>query len=288
MRHHWKPYFLFSNKEQKGIIVLGFVLLMSILISLLTTKSTLSPKRIKTKQDFILFNFDPNKIDSAHALLLGIPPKQINTLMHFRAKGGVFYRKEDLGRWYGLKPELLEKLLPFVIIENIQPTHSRPHFFSNNTGYPYKRADAYTPKKYIKMGSPKWTIDINEADEAEWLVKTHLPKTVVQSVFHYKQYLGGFHSIFQVAKVYGLSDSSFQVLKPHLVLGKNISSKWEANFMNFEQWKSLGIFQDKEVKQILNFKKEHGGKIGWKWMVETFDLTEQQAHWLLTKIRIDP
>jgi hypothetical protein len=60
-----------------------------------------------------------------------------------------------------------------------------------------------------------------------------------------------------------------------------------ANTMRFDQWRSLGLFQDKEIKQLLRFKKEHGGKIGWRDMVIELDLTEQQARELKQKIIID-
>ena len=44
MQDHWKSYFIFSIKEQKGIIVLGLVLLLSIIISMLLPKPILKEK----------------------------------------------------------------------------------------------------------------------------------------------------------------------------------------------------------------------------------------------------
>ena len=111
MQHHWKNYFLFSAKEQKGVMVLGVLLLLSISISLLIPKPLLIKKQNKFQKDIVLFYFDPNSLDSAHAVMLGIPSRQINTLFHYRNKGGRFYQKEDLAKWYGLKPDLLEKLI---------------------------------------------------------------------------------------------------------------------------------------------------------------------------------
>jgi hypothetical protein len=68
---------------------------------------------------------------------------------------------------------------------------------------------------------------------------------------------------------------------------KTKSGKWIANLMTFEQWKKLELFQDKEIKQLLHFKKEHGGRIGLRDLVLNFDLTEMQANWLHNKISID-
>jgi DNA uptake protein ComE-like DNA-binding protein len=280
MRHHWKDYFIFSIKEQKGIIVLGFILLLSILVSLLLPKPLMKKVPSKKNEHFVLFKFDPNTIDSGQALLLGIPSKQISTLLHYRNKGGRFYRKEDLARLYGLKAELLEKLIPFVDLPEKKPiqTNSKYHSYLVHTFSTGNKG------RFIKAA---WTIDINEASPSEWLLKTNLPMNTIQRLIEYKQYLGGFNSIYQLTKVYGMTDSSFQLIRPHLIVKKQKEMKWVANFMTLDQWKSLGLFQDKEIIQLLKFKKEHAGKIGLRDLVLKFDLTEMQANWLQTKIRID-
>ena len=109
----------------------------------------------------------------------------------------------------------------------------------------------------------------------------------IQRLIEYKQYLGGFSSIFQITKVYGITDSCFQLIRPHLIVQKLKEMKWVANRMTLDQWKSLGLFQDKEIRQLFQYKKEHGGKIGLRDLVLKFDLTELQANWLQNKIRID-
>jgi len=270
MQDHWKAYFIFSVKEQRGIIVLGLILLLSIVVGLIVPKSASKLKGSKQLKELALFNFDPNTLDSAEAILLGIPPKQISTLLHYRNKGGRFYRKEELSRWYGLKKDLLDKLMPFVVIEKEQPIASTNYNF----------------EKRVSRQS-LWTIDINEANEMEWRQKTNLSTKTIQGILQYKKYLGGFGSIYQLSKVYGLTDSCFQVLRPHLIVIRTSVKKMLANTMRFDQWRSLGLFQDKEIKQLLRFKKEHGGKIGWRDMVIELDLTEQQARELKQKIIID-
>jgi hypothetical protein len=82
----WKAYFIFSNKEIKGIIVLGFVLLGSVCIRFLfpakqenaTQKNGAIPSTIPLH----LVQFDPNTIDSLQAIQMGIPAKQVSNLMH--------------------------------------------------------------------------------------------------------------------------------------------------------------------------------------------------------------
>ncbi len=288
MQDHWKSYFIFSIKEQKGIIVLGLVLLLSIIISMLLPKPILKEKQNKDQKEYVLFNFDPNSIDSAHALLLGIPARQISTLLHYRNKGGRFYRKEDLAHWYGLKTDLLEKLMPFVSISSNAAGEDAKR--NNNNRFNqynfYGKSNRYLINSKSRFTELGWTIDINQATAADWMAQTKLPKTIIESLLQYKQHLGGFHSIYQISKVYGMTDSIFQIVRPHLMVKKQMDNKWVANLMTFDQWKMIGLFQDKEIKQLLRYKKEHGGKIGWRELVIEFDLTENQAEWLKNRIII--
>ena len=98
MQFDWKSYFIFTSKEQKGIIVLGCILSLSLLLHyLLPTTSTNQDKFSNFKSKSIkFFYFDPNLLDSMQGLQLGLSSKQMRTLYRYRAKGGRFYKKEDL------------------------------------------------------------------------------------------------------------------------------------------------------------------------------------------------
>ena len=281
MQSGWKSYFIFSKKEQRGIMVLGIILLSTMLMGILFPRKEIAIN-ITTQQIGPLFYFDPNTIDSMTAIRLGIPSRQVMTLMRYRNKGGRFYRKEDIAKLYGLKKELVEKLIPYVAIKKINTTYRKM------PNYDYQKLGNRTGS--IKEGGNKnideWTIDINLADEKQWAAKTKLSPAIIQNIFRYKNYIGGFTNLNQMKKVYGFTDADYYLLKPHLQLGKMNKRKPNASTMSFENWKALGLFQDREIVQILRIRKEKGGHIGWKELVILFDLTEQQAEMLQATIQI--
>ncbi|MEY4050692.1 MAG: hypothetical protein RL262_1526, partial [Bacteroidota bacterium] len=223
-----------------------------------------------------LFYFDPNTIDSMEALRLGIPVKQVNTLLRYRNKGGRFYNKEDIAKLYGLKKELVEKLIPYVVIQNKQ----RNRVYLNKFSSTYNKISATYKKE------DDWSIDINTSDEKQWAMHTKLNAAVIKNIINYRNYLGGFSKLTQIKKVYGFNESDYYVLKPHLKLGKLNMQKPNANTMSFEQWKQVGIFADREIAKILRIRKENGGHIGWKELVILFDLTAAQAEILQNTIQI--
>jgi hypothetical protein len=47
--------------------------------------------------------------------------------------------------------------------------------------------------------------------------------------------------------------------------------------MRFEDWMSLGIFDERAVFRLLKLKKEQQGRLTWSEMVIQFDLTESEA-----------
>ena len=56
--------------------------------------------------------------------------------------------------------------------------------------------------------------------------------------------------------------------------------------MNFAQWKSLEIFEDQQIFEILKMRKQQGGQVSWRELVILFDLPEKQALWLRSRIII--
>lgn len=287
MQSGWKSYFIFSKKEQRGIMVLGIILLGTMLLGILFPRKETSINST-AQQRGSLFYFDPNTMDSITAIRLGIPSRQVITLMRYRNKGGRFYRKEDLAKLYGLKKDLVEKLIPYVVIKNIDRNTTYHTTYRKMVDYDYQKFGNRIGlvKEDGNKNLNEWSIDINLADEKQWVAKTKLSPAIIQNIIRYKNYLGGFTNLNQIKKVYGFTEANYYLLKPHLQLGKMNKRKPNASNMSFESWKALGIFQDREIVQILRIRKEKGGHIGWKELVILFDLTEQQAEMLQATIQI--
>ena len=286
MINSWEAYFIFSEKERKGIIVLGVILTLSIVFALLVPHKNDLVRKTKplASPTLHLFKFDPNTIDSANAIHLGIPLKQVKTLMHYREKGGRFYKKEDLLKLYGLDPLIAHQLIPFIELTSSESKWSS--FTNRGTRNNFKSNYSHSYKYKMNNGSASWTIDINEADASEWNDKTKLPMNIVHQIINYKNHLGGFTHPLQLKKVYGLADTTFQNLRPHLLVQKNFKPLLNSSTMNFAQWKSLGIFEDQQLYEILKLRKQQGGQVSWRELVILFDLPEKQALWLKSQIII--
>jgi DNA uptake protein ComE-like DNA-binding protein len=273
---NWQAYFYFSKKELKGIIVLGIILTGSVLISMIFSAPSINHKTSSNSdiKPLHLNYFDPNQIDSIQAINLGIPERQVRSLLHYRDRGGYFKNADDFSKLYGLKNELFLILRPYIKMASTKKVGQTLYLKKYNF-------------KINEEASVSWKIDINKADEKEWLLKTRLSKDIVHRILSYRNFVGAFTSPYQLNKIYGMPDTMFQNLKGHLYITPGSKIILNANAMSFKDWKQLGLFTDQQIWIILRLKKQNEGKISWEQLIEACDLGQNEALQLKQRIRFE-
>jgi DNA uptake protein ComE-like DNA-binding protein len=273
MQFDWKPYFIFTSKEQKGIIVLGFILFFSLLLNYLlpSKKNAYSNSNGEVVVPKVYFYFDPNRLDTTNGYRLGFSKKQMTTLLHYREKGGRFYKKEDLFKWYGVSDDQVKRILPWVRIQDSivsKPTNQKQRWTKN-----------------FYEGQLQEKIDVNNPIAGDWIRVTGLPAYKVKRILTYQKWSGGFTSIVGLKKVYGITAFDFEMIKPFLKYQNNETKKMNYQAMRYEDWMSLGIFDERTVWAILKQRKQQG-RLSWAEIVVQFDLTENEARVLKNKTNL--
>lgn len=252
MKSDWKNYFIFSEKELKAVVVVGAFVIASIAMAILFPAKK---KRIH------LFYFDPNTLDSMAAMQLGCMPKNYVTLANYRKKGGRFYQAKDIFKWYGVKASLLKQIYPYVRIR--------------------KRIDKPTYR-----AAKKTLMDINKVGPGDLERLGFIQHSLAIRIIKYRTYLGGFRSLGQLQKVYGMNASSFRQLLPYVSLEKVEKVKMHWATMNYQQIEALDVFESREIWQILKDRKQQGKARDWAGLVVQFDLSREQAGVLKAKTDI--
>ena len=140
-----KNYFYFSQTQKIGItILIAFIILLlsiNFLIphlykksiyeeSAFTTEVELFKKSLQEKEtqkkigvyankkdiNEKLFLFNPNTLDSAGFVSLGIRPKIAHNIIKYRSKGGKFKSASDFKKIYGISDIQMKQLLPYILI----------------------------------------------------------------------------------------------------------------------------------------------------------------------------
>jgi len=193
-----------------------------------------------------LFNFDPNVLSPEGWKKLGVREKTIATIQNYLNKGGHFYKAEDLKRVYGLRADEYAKLQPYIQI-------SERHL----TELPAEREP--DRKKETPGNKPKYSVvDINAADTSAFIALPGIGSKLALRIVSFREKLGGFYSIDQIAETYGLPDSSFQKIKAFLRLENGLIKKFNINTASKDEMKSHPYIKWNLANAIVEYRNQHG------------------------------
>jgi DNA uptake protein ComE-like DNA-binding protein len=156
-----------------------------------------------------LFYFDPNTLDENGWRLLGVRDKTIHTIINYRNAGAKFYKPEDIRKIYGLYKEKADELIPFIKIKEPEKISYKKE------GAKKDSAVASSQTHHSKTFS---YININTATADDFKTLPGIGDVLSARIVRFRASIGGFKSIDDLAKTYGLRDSVFQTLRPYLVL----------------------------------------------------------------------
>lgn len=152
----------------------------------------------KEDNESVLFPFNPNNATKEDLIRLGLSPKVATTFVHFREKGGRFFKKDDVKKIYGIKESDYERLVDYIELEN------GGGFSPKSYGYTPQYNDQKEAQRTIKLKS----FDPNIATEDE-LLGLGLDVKTVKVLLKYREKGGRFRTKEDLRKVYNLSDIDF-------------------------------------------------------------------------------
>ena len=191
-----------------------------------------------------MFYFDPNTLDAAGWQKLGIKDKTIASMQKYISKGGRFKEPDDLRKVWGLRDDEKERLIPYVRIAATE----KPTYTNNYTPYEKKPYE----KKVIAA------VDINAGDSAAFDGLPGIGGGYSRRIINFRNRLGGFYKVEQIAETFGLPDSVFQKIKPLLKISGNDVKKININTAKEEELKAHPYIRWQLAKVITEYKKQHG------------------------------
>ncbi|MFC4262586.1 helix-hairpin-helix domain-containing protein [Ferruginibacter yonginensis] len=191
------------------------------------------------------FYFDPNTLSVAGWQQLGVSDKTIAGIQKYLSKGGKFKTPEAINKIWGISDADKAILLPYVRIA-AQSTSNK--FFDNSNNYspnPY-------PKKIISA------VEINSTDSTSLEALPGIGPGFAKRIINFRNKLGGFYKVEQVAETFGLPDSTFQKVKPYIKIDANTIKKININTASLDELKAHPYIRWQLANVIMAYKKEHG------------------------------
>jgi len=194
-----------------------------------------------------LFTFDPNTLSAIGWSSLGLSPKQAQAIVNYTARGGRFYKPEDLQKMYTISPEMYKKLLPYVKIE-ANEKNSNP------------QESLYAKKEFVKKAPV--IVDINTADSAQLDEIRGIGGAFANRILKYRQKLGGFYKKEQLMEVYGLDSVKYNEIKGQISMSSVALKTININTAQFSDLKSNPYLTYKQMNAIIQYRKQHGSYKG--------------------------
>jgi competence protein ComEA len=195
------------------------------------------PNPFKTNPKLV--PFDPNTAEEKTLLELGLDKKVVKGILNFRDKGGKFRVKSDFSKIYHLEEVDYNKLSAFISL----PDSLERKNFNNKTP---------------KSREPIPIIDINKANTEEFRKLPGIGPSFSDRIVNYRNSIGGFHKVDQIADIYGFPDSLYQKIEPYMICKDVQLKKININTVSAEELKKHPFLKWKHVNAIVKYRKENG------------------------------
>jgi len=143
-----------------------------------------------------LYPFNPNTVTKEGLLRLGLTSRQASTLISYRNSGARFRKAEDLGRVYGISSEVVNKLKPYIIIED-----------EKNLPVNHIHSDSIVVKERVAAATDVCLLELNSCTREDLLKLPGIGEALSERIIRFRELLGGFVSAEQLGEVYGIDTS---------------------------------------------------------------------------------
>ena len=204
--------------------------------------------RFSYRQETRLFRFNPNTLDSAGFVALGLKPFVAVRIANYRKAGGVFRTKQDLARINNLRQQDYERLYPYIDLpESIDK--SQKNTFA-------KEAENHEQRQRKGMTA---TVNINSADSAT-LVAAGIAPGVAKCLMRERDKFGGFISEAQVRDALKwMSDKAkVEEIVSHMRIDPGKVRKINLNNASIDRLKAHPYINYYQAKAIFEHRRTYG------------------------------
>lgn len=193
------------------------------------------------------FPFDPNTADSSQLIRLGLQSWQVRNIYKYRARGGVYRKKEDFARLYGLTVKDYHRLEPYIrISSDYQPAATLVGDKANGAN----GTNGVYPRK---IDSTQHVV-LNTADTTTLRQVPGIGIYFAKEIVRYGQRLGGYVSVDQLDEIADFPQAS----KKYFVVQQAHPKKLNVNQLTLQQLRRHPYINYYQARAIKEYCRLHG------------------------------
>ena len=218
-----------------------------------------------------LFSFDPNLASAEDFSRLGLKSWQISRIQKYREKGGVFRKKEDFSRIYGITAIQYEKLEPYISIDS--------SFLRKSVSG--RRMTISRPARRIL------SFEINTADSLQLDSLYGIGPVLASRIIRYRNRLGGFISLDQLKEVYGFPIQFYDSITAHLSVDTLKIVFIHLNTVSLEVLRKHPYLNIYQARSIIRYRELKGRFTGSGQVIENQLLPPEVWNRIKSYLRVD-
>ena len=168
------------------------------------------------------FPFNPNTLTEEEWLQMGLTERQVRNILNYKAKGGKFYSKNDLGKLYAISEEDFAQLEPFIVLPEVARGKNANTKTASQSGVSTGSTTATTAPTEKK---PIPIVDLNTVDSTTLVVLPQIGPYTAVRIMEFREKLGGFVDKEQLRDVKGMDDARFAAIQPYIILGRDAQNR---------------------------------------------------------------
>jgi DNA uptake protein ComE-like DNA-binding protein len=252
MKNKFSSFFYFPIALRNGFLAL-FLLVWCLLSRQLWALSSLETDEnmpvysvfkaenqpAKLKKIPLYFSLNINEANLQSLDILSVPDFLARRWVKYLENGGSFKKVGDVKKLYGMTEPLYDNISKYLYVKKAEEIQRKP-FLKENRVFRCK------------------TIDINEADSAQWESLYGIGPYLAKRIITFRESLCGFVSVEQVKETYGLRDSVFQSIKLCLTIEKDLKPCISINYTNQEGLSKHPYVRYKLARAICLYRENNG------------------------------
>ena len=202
------------------------------------------------------FPFNPNALTEDEWRQIGLTDRQIRNIMNYKAKGGKFYSKNDLGKLYTISEEDFAQLEPFIVLPEVaRGTNGK------SASKKHEEQAGEEPRPAAKKAIP--VVDLNTVDSTTLVELPQIGGYMASRILEFRDKLGGFVNMEQLRDVKGMDEARFAAVQPYIKIGEAETKKIDVNRADFKTLVHHPYLSYEQVKRIFNQREKRGMIKNW-------------------------
>ena len=189
---------------------------------------------------YSLFSFDPNRVDSATFVRLGLKTFISSNILKYRNKGGWFKTKIDFGKVYGITPDKFKELEPYITIQDKKLT---------------KTDSLLLIKKVFKKDL---IVELNSSDTTLLMQVKGIGRGYAKGIIRFRQQSGGFVSVNQLSEIFGMRQENLDRILPFCKVNLDNIHKIKVNTASVDRLKGHPYLNFYQSKAIYDLRRRKG------------------------------